>query len=136
MKILIMGLSGAGKTWLAKHLQKELNCAWYNADAVRKAANDWDFSDEGRMRQAERMKLLADFESSHKRMVICDFICPTRKCRESFDPDITIWLDTVKTSKYQDTDELFEKPNGSKPIHVINKHLTKQEVTELAKILY
>ena len=32
MKILVMGLSGSGKTFLSKILQKELACAWYNAD--------------------------------------------------------------------------------------------------------
>ena len=44
MKILIMGLSGSGKTFLSKLLQKELSCAWYNADNLREMANDWDFS--------------------------------------------------------------------------------------------
>ena len=52
MKILIMGLSGSGKTFLSKLLQKELSCAWYNADNLREMANDWDFSDEGRKRQS------------------------------------------------------------------------------------
>jgi adenylylsulfate kinase len=60
MKILIMGLPGAGKTWLAERLQKHLNdCAWYNADEVRKMANDWEFSEEARIRQARRMRNLA-----------------------------------------------------------------------------
>ena len=46
MRILIMGLPGSGKTHLAVRLQHHLkNCAWYNADAIRKMANDWDFSD-------------------------------------------------------------------------------------------
>ena len=45
MKILICGLPGAGKTWLAERLIKVIdNCAWYNADVVRKSANDWDFT--------------------------------------------------------------------------------------------
>ena len=52
MKILIMGLSGSGKTFLSKLLQKELSCAWYNADNLREMANDWDFSDEGRKDKA------------------------------------------------------------------------------------
>ena len=56
MKILIMGLSGSGKTFLSKLLQKELSCAWYNADNLREMANDWDFSDQGRKRQSHRMK--------------------------------------------------------------------------------
>ena len=38
MKILICGLPGAGKTWLAERLIKVIdNCAWYNADVVRRS---------------------------------------------------------------------------------------------------
>ena len=58
-KILIMGLPGSGKTTLAKKLVAMLNAVWLNADEVRKEHNDWDFSPEGRTRQAERMKRLA-----------------------------------------------------------------------------
>ena len=73
-----MGLPGAGKTWLSERLQKHLECAWYNADKVRQMANDWDFSPEGRVRQANRMRTFADFEKQNNRFVICDFVCPTR----------------------------------------------------------
>ena len=52
MKILIMGLPGAGKTTLASELVPLLNAKWINNDKVRKAANDWDFSEEGRSGQA------------------------------------------------------------------------------------
>ena len=45
-KILIMGLPGAGKTFLAKKLHTELNAIWINADQVRKDFNDWDFNKE------------------------------------------------------------------------------------------
>ena len=54
MKILIMGLPGSGKTYLAERLQPLLEAAWYNADKVREMANDWDFSPEGRIRQSMR----------------------------------------------------------------------------------
>ena len=53
-----MGLPGAGKTTLADELAPLLKAKRLNADEVRKAANDWDFSPEGRTRQAKRM---ADF---------------------------------------------------------------------------
>ena len=67
MKILVCGLPGSGKTWLAERLQKNIkNCAWYNADFVRKYSNDWDFEVEGRIRQANRMKAFADFEKSQR----------------------------------------------------------------------
>ena len=112
MKILIMGLSGSGKTFLSKLLQKELSCAWYNADNLREMAGDWDFSEEGRKRQSFRMKALADFEKENGRKVICDFICPTKQARKEFNPDYSIWMDTIKEGRFEDTNKMFEKPES------------------------
>ncbi|MDC0071601.1 adenylyl-sulfate kinase [Gammaproteobacteria bacterium] len=112
MKILIMGLPGSGKTYLAERLQPLLEAAWYNADKVRGMAGDWDFSDDGRTRQSLRMKNLADFETSHNRFVICDFVCPTEETRNIFDPDILIWLDTIKEGRFEDTNKIFEEPSS------------------------
>ena len=112
MKILIMGLPGRGKTYLAERLQPLLEAAWYNADKVRGMAGDWDFSDDGRTRQSLRMKNLADFETSHNRFVICDFVCPTEETRNIFDPDILIWLDTIKEGRFEDTNKIFEEPSS------------------------
>ena len=105
-----MGLPGSGKTYLAERLQPLLNAAWYNADVVRKMANDWDFSSEGRIRQSMRMKTFADFEKSNNRYVICDFVCPTRTTQKTFDPDITIWMNTISEGRFEDTNKMFEKP--------------------------
>ena len=110
MRILIMGLPGAGKTHLAKRLQVHLNCAWYNADKVREMANDWDFTDPGRRRQSERMNTLAVFEATRARTVICDFVCPTGETRKSFSADITIWMDTIEAGRYENTNQIFEPP--------------------------
>ena len=112
MKILIMGLPGSGKTYLAERLQPLLEAAWYNADKVRGMAGDWDFSDDGRTRQSLRMKNLADFETFHNRFVICDFVCPTEETRNIFDPDILIWLDTIKEGRFEDTNKIFEEPSS------------------------
>lgn len=105
-----MGLPGSGKTYLSERLQPLLEAAWYNADKVRGMAGDWDFSEDGRTRQSLRMKTLADFESSHNRFVICDFVCPTEETRRIFNPDILIWLDTIKEGRFEDTNAMFEKP--------------------------
>lgn len=131
MKILVMGLPGAGKTWLSERLQKELECAWYNADEVRKMANDWDFSPEGRVRQANRMKTFADYEKSHKRYVICDFVCPTQQTREAFNADIVIWLNTITKGKFEDTNAMFEKPKLFD--WVFDHWLTEEEVKAIAE---
>ena len=103
-----MGLPGSGKTYLAERLQPLIDAAWYNADVVRKMANDWDFSSEGRIRQSMRMKTFADFEKSNNRYVICDFVCPTRTTQETFDPDITIWMNTISEGRFEDTNKMFE----------------------------
>tara|TARA_B100001964_G_C14082199_1_gene530822 strand:- start:470 stop:880 length:411 start_codon:yes stop_codon:yes gene_type:complete len=112
MKILVMGLPGSGKTYLTERMQPLLKSAWYNADKVREMANDWDFSDEGRKRQAMRMRSFADFEKKHNRFVICDFVCPTKKTRELFEPDIVIWMNTIKQGRFEDTNKIFQNPKN------------------------
>ena len=112
MKILVMGLPDSGKTFLTERLAPLLKAAWYNADKVREMANDWDFSDEGRDRQSKRMRTFADFEKSHGRFVICDFVCPTKETRKNFKANITIWMDTIKEGRFEDTNKLFQNPKN------------------------
>ncbi|MDC0226769.1 AAA family ATPase [Alphaproteobacteria bacterium] len=159
MKILVCGLPGSGKTWLSERLVEHIdNCAWYNADFVRKYANDWDFELEGRMRQANRMKAFADFEKSNGRWVVCDFVAPTEKARIAFDADFLIWIDTINqgrvvieklnqlnkinnlpfdadslsTSKiFDDTTKMFEKPKN--PDEHIKKFLSDEDIKALAE---
>jgi adenylylsulfate kinase len=119
MKILVMGLPGSGKTYLTERLVPLLESAWYNADKVREMANDWDFSDEGRTRQSNRMKTFADFEKSNGRFVICDFVCPTKGTRANFNADITIWMDTITEGRFEDTNKLFQNPDN------VNYHITE-----------
>ena len=112
-RILIMGLPGAGKTYLAQHiveiLQKEKKTVgWLNADDVRKKYNDWDFSHEGRIRQSHRMRELAD--SMPTDYVICDFVAPLVEMRNNFKADWTIWVDTIRESRYADTNAMFVEP--------------------------
>jgi energy-coupling factor transporter ATP-binding protein EcfA2 len=115
MKILIMGLSGSGKSELAKELHSlfqndERPSIRINGDEIREAHKDWDFSPEGRIRQAERMARLA--KKSNTDYVIADFIAPTKQTRDIFNPDMLIWLDTVRSSKYTNTDVVFQNPTN------------------------
>jgi len=106
-----MGLSGSGKSELAKELAKLLpNSIRLNADEIRKKANDWDFSIDGRLRQAKRINNLAN--QSNADYVIADFIAPTKQSRDIFNPDMLIWLDTVRSSKYTNTDVVFQNPTN------------------------
>ena len=109
-KILIMGLPGSGKTTLASELVPLLKAKWLNNDKVRKSANDWDFSEEGRSRQAKRMADLAEKYKKEGSHVVCDFICPTPKARELFKADFVVWVDTIKKGRFEDTNQMFVKP--------------------------
>ena len=110
LKILIMGLPGAGKTTLASKLVPLLNAEWLNADKIRKEANDWDFSKEGRSRQAQRMADTAEKVKKNNKHVIADFICPTKEARKLFKADYLIWVDTIKEGRFDDTNQMFEPP--------------------------
>ena len=114
-----MGLPGSGKTYLVERLVPLIGAAWYNADVVRKMANDWDFSVQGRDRQSKRMRTFADFEKNNGRYVVCDFVCPTKVTRDNFDADIVIWMDTIKLGRFEDTNKMFQNPKK------VNFHITK-----------
>ena len=105
-----MGLPGAGKTYLADKLVPKIGATWLNADKVRKEANDWDFSPEGRIRQAKRMAEKAEKFKKEGSHVVADFVCPTPKARELFNPDFIIWVDTIKKGRFEDTNKIFVKP--------------------------
>ena len=110
-KILIMGLPGSGKTTLAKELINMIDAEWLNADIVREKFKDFDFSEEGRLRQAERMKKLAEKIISDNKHAVVDFICPTPLTRKIFSADIIIWIDTIKSGRFEDTNKMFISPD-------------------------
>ncbi len=108
--ILVMGLPGAGKTTLANEIGPLLNAKRLNADEVRKEANDWDFSEEGRKRQAKRMAEFAIKLKKEGNYVVADFIAPTPEARKLFPADFIIWVDTIKECRFEDTNQIFVKP--------------------------
>jgi adenylylsulfate kinase len=108
MKILICGLPGSGKTTLAEPFAKLIGAVHLNADAVRKEYNDWDFTPEGRIRQAMRMKFLADGIVKAGRHVVADFIAPTKAARHEFGADFVVWMDTIKEGRFADTNAIYE----------------------------
>ena len=116
-----MGLPGAGKTTLANELAPKLNAKRLNADEIRKAANDWDFSEDGRIRQSKRMAENAIKLKNEGNYVIADFICPTPKARKLFPADYIIWVDTIKAGRFEDTNQMFVKPEK------FNFHVTSQD---------
>lgn len=113
-RILIMGLPGAGKTYLAQHILDHLQAekkkvGWLNADDVRKKYNDWDFSTEGRVRQSHRMRELADAMTDMD-YVLCDFVAPLVEMRNNFKADWTVWVDTIDKGRFEDTNKAFIPP--------------------------
>ena len=128
--ILIMGLPGSGKTTLANELGPMLDAKRLNADEVRKEANDWDFSEEGRTRQAKRM---ADFAKKLKddgNYVVADFVCPTPEARDLFPADFVVWVDTIKEGRFEDTNKMFIKPDK------YDFHVTTQDAKNWAPKIF
>jgi adenylylsulfate kinase len=133
IKILIMGLPGAGKTTLAGALRNLIQdnnktVEWFNADLIRQAYDDWDFSVEGRIRQSVRMRELADKMNSD--YVICDFVCPLPIMRDHYAANFIVWVDTIDKGRYADTNQMFVAPEN------YNLKVVEQDAEKWAKIIY
>ena len=107
-----------------------LKAKWLNADEVRKEANDWDFSAEGRTRQAKRMWSKAQEYKNQGNHVVADFVCPTPAARDLFPADFVIWVDTIKEGRFEDTNKMFVKPEK------YNYHVTTQDAKNWAPKIF
>ena len=105
MKILVFGLSGSGKSTFAKQLTADTTIPHFNADEIRGIFKDWDFSQVGRIRQVTRM---IDLCTIANKTCVVDFICPYNLYRKDY--DIKIFMNTIVSSKYEDTNKIFEFP--------------------------
>ena len=127
-----MGLPGAGKTTLAEALQTRLDAqdkktVWLNADRVRTEYNDWDFSEAGRIRQSKRMRELADrLECDY---AIADFVAPLVEMRKNYNADYTVWVDTIDSGRFEDTNKAFVAPD------VYDVRVTEQDADKWAEII-
>lgn len=110
--ILVFGLPGSGKTTFATKLKELLgdHAIHFNGDEIRKTYNDWDFSEEGRRRQAERMRdaaINAHMEGKH---AILDFVCPKKEYRDIINADFNVYMKCPPVRNFEDTTAMFEKP--------------------------
>ena len=126
-RILIMGLPGSGKTTLAEKLAPKLNAHWVNADQIRTQFNDWDFSPEGRLRQADRMKQACNFSSSL--FTIADFVAALPEQRDIFEADFIVWVDTISEGRFADTNNAFVPPTE------YNIRVTEKDAEKWAEII-
>ena len=124
-----MGLPGSGKTTLANEIASMIKTKRLNADEVRKEANDWDFSEAGRIRQAKRMANFAKKLKDDGSYVVADFICPTPEARSLFPADYIIWVDTIKEGRFGDTNKMFVKPDK------FDFHVSTQDAKKWAPLI-
>ena len=119
VKVLIMGLSGAGKTATAVKLQDHLAKSGFTSvhvseDSVREATDNWSFDYEGRIDTTKWMVKTAKqiLDEAKIDVIIYDTIACLQEQRDILDADITLFMDTDRMSKYADTDAAFERPSG------------------------
>ena len=136
-KVIVFGLPGSGKTYLSERLVELLGdkVEWFNADKVREEANDWDFSEEGRLRQKQRMQDLCEDAERRGKIAIADFVCPFNKAREEFGADYSIFVDTIAEGRFEDTNKVFERPLPSDCSYIVRSQRGDVDAKKIAWII-
>lgn len=62
----------------------------------------------GRLLAAQNMRKFLDHSSSEFKLV--DMICPTKELRKIIRPDVIVFIDSNRPTKYEDTAAIYEIP--------------------------
>lgn len=131
MILQIIGLPGSGKTTLAKELCRRTNGIHINADEVRsELSSDLGFSSEDRIEQARRLGSMSRLLSKQGRLVIVDFVNPTRETRKAFgDANFVVWVNRIMSGRFEDTNNMWQDPESGLVIS------NGQSITEEAELV-
>ena len=131
MIVQIIGLPGSGKTTLAKELCRRTNGIHINADEVRsELSSDLGFSSEDRIEQARRLGSISRLLSKQGKLVIVDFVNPTRETRKAFgDANFVVWVNRILSSRFEDTNNMWQDPESDLVIS------NGQSITEEAELV-
>lgn len=131
MILQIIGLPGSGKTTLAKELCRRTNGIHINADEVRsELSSDLGFSSEDRIEQARRLGSISRLLSKQGKLVIVDFVNPTRETRKAFgDANFVVWVNRIMSSRFEDTNNMWQDPESDLVIS------NGQSITEEAELV-
>lgn len=92
-------------------MAKRLNATIFNGDVIRSnISRDLTFSLQDRIEQAKRIASLCDQVAESGHISIADFVCPTEETRKVFNAQFIVFVDRIKSSRFDDTNKIFTSP--------------------------